>query len=405
MKTLKTAIALFTIGSTAICTSAFAQVPVTSDHKPNEHTVICLEAPTRDCAFKAALQTAIDEDFGIERAKILTGVARSMIATGQLEKAKQTLKMALDEARSVRLSLVTQEKITEIAPLVARAGDTATALALAEELQNDSIQDLVLYNIAEEAAHLGSIADARVALRQTHNQNRAFWHELTILTQVPRSALAGLDFAALEAKIRGIERETLRYRGLILMGIIADRMGRPGDRNALINEADEMFPSLVGIYARAEATADRARSMFDAGMGDAFIEASYTLAVRHGDRLRGAEALSSFANKIGPIEAANGNLEKALSRLEYFEDINEKARYLASLHGGRDNSTLAAQVREFLKEIAEEDGAYERDITRLTLLEGALANNDLFLSRHIVEAVEDDDNQAYALALLAPLLE
>jgi hypothetical protein len=405
MTKLTTAIVLFALGSTTLYTAVSAQVPVTSENRPNEHTLTCLEAPTRDCAFKAALQTVIAESFGIERAKVLIGVGRSMIATGRDEEAKQTLMLALDEARSVRLSLVTQEKITQIAPLLARAGDTAGALALVEELKNDSIKDQVLLKIAEETTALGKIADARVALRQTQNQSRAFWRELSLLGRSPRRALAGLDTAKLETAVRASERVDVKYRGLIQLAIIADRMGRPGDRNALINEADELFPSLTGIYPRAEATADRARSMFDAGMNEAFVEASYTLAILHGDRLRGNEAMALFASRVGPIEAASGNLEGALARLEFFEGIDEKARYVASLRGGRDNSSLAVQYRELLGEIVEQDGAYERDLIRMILLDGALENKDLTLMRRIVEEIEDDDNQAYGLVLMAPLLE
>jgi hypothetical protein len=68
-------------------------------------------------------------------------------------------------------------------------------------------------------------------------------------------------------------------------------------------------------------------------------------------------------------------------------------------------SILAAEVRRLLGDVAELEGAYERDLVRLTLLEGALANEDLPLARHIVEAMEDDDNQALALALMAQLLD
>ena len=405
MKTLNTAIAVFALGTTALFNVANAQVPVTSEHRPNEYTMVCLEAPTRDCAFNAALQTVIAEDFGVERAKVLVGVARAMIATNQPDKAIETLMLALDEARSVRLNLVTQEKITEIAPLLARAGDTAAALALTEELQNVSIRDIVLYKIAEEAAALGSVADMRVALKQTRNQTRAFWRELSLLTRSPRISFDGLDVASLEAKARNTDNADMKYRGLIQLAILADRMERAGDRNALLTEADEMFPSVAGIHSRADVTADRARSMYEAGMDDAFVEASYALAVLHGDRLRGSETQATFAKKIGTIESAHGDLDGALARLEYFISVEDRADYIASLRGGRDGNILAGKVRELLLEAADVEGAYSRDLIRLVLLEGALSNADLFLARQIVEVIEDDDNQAYALALMAPLLD
>ena len=405
MKNYFAVTAFFALQAMVPSQTAFAQDSVATDHMPNKHTAICLEAPTRDCAIQAAIQTVVAEEFGIERAKILIGVARTLIETGKPDDAKQTLAVALEEARSVRLSLVTQEKITEIAPLMARAGDVDGAMKLAEELQNDSIRDLVMFRIAEEAVAISELSKARTALSQTRNQNRAFWRELNLTAQAPREALAGLDYAALEARVREVERPDLKYRGLIQLAIIADRRGEPGDRNALISEADEMFPSIVGIHPRATATADRARSMHDAGMDDAFVQASYNLALVHGDRLRGNEPLQEFAKKVGAVEASSGNLQAALRRLDFFVNVDDKARYLASLQAGRDKSILAAEVRGVLDEVAELEGAYERDLVRVSLLEGALLNEDLSLAIHIVEAMEDDDNQALALALMAQLLE
>lgn len=397
---------LFSTLVAAAAVPGFAQDDsVTSEHVPNEHTIACLEAPTRDCAFTAALQTVIGEEFGIERAKVLIGVARAMIDTGQAEQAAQTLMLALDEARSVRLTLVTQEKITEIAPLLARAGDVAGALALSEELQNDGIKDSVLAEIAEEAISAGKLADARVALGQMANQVKAFWREMALLGRAPREAVATIDLAALEAKVRGLDRVAQKYQGLIQLAIIANHMSRPGDRNAYLAEADELFSGVVGLGSRAEVTAQRARSMFDAGMDPAFVNESYELALLHGGRLRNNMALADFAKKVGVIEAARGDLESALGRLEYFTAVDEKAQYLASLRTSSDQSIFAAQVREVLGEIDELQGAYERDIVRLTLLEGALGNSDLYLARQVVEAMEDDDNQALALALMAPLLD
>ena len=243
---------LFSTFLTAIAMPALAQNDsVSTEHRPNEHTMACLEAPTRDCAFTSALQTVIGEEFGIERAKVLIGVARAMIETGQKDQAIQTLMLALDEARSVRLTLVTQEKITVIAPLLARAGDGAGALALAEELQNDGIRDAVLAKISEEAISAGKLADARVALGQMSNQVKAFWRELSLLPRAPREALATVDIAGLETKVRAIEVPDQRYQGMVQLAILADRMGRPGDRNAYLAEADELFSSVVGISSRA----------------------------------------------------------------------------------------------------------------------------------------------------------
>lgn len=401
MKTLLLSTAL-----TVFASPVFAQNPtVGNEHRPNEHTVACLEAPTRDCAFTAALQTVIGEEFGIERAKVLIGVARSMIDTGQVEQAKQTLMLALDEARSVRLTLVTQEKITEIAPLMARAGDVAGGLALVEELQNESVKDTTLTEIAEEAIKTGKLADARVALSQVSNRSKAFWRELSLLSRAPRASLATVDLKELEAGVRELDRVDQLYRGLVQLAVVADRKGDAAERNGYLTEADELFSGVIGIGTRADVTAQRVRSMYDAGMDPAFVRTSYDLAVLHGDRLRDDTSRADFAYKIGAVEAGIGYLETALDRTAIFKEVDAKATYLASLRANGGQDELAGRFRDVLNEVGQIQGAYERDIVRLSLLEGALENADIALARNIVRTIEDDDNQALALALMAPLLD
>ncbi len=378
---------------------------IANSHKPNEYTLACLEAPTRDCAFSAALQTVIAEEFGVERSKVLIAVARALIETGQRNQAIETLMLALEEARSVNLSLVTQEKITEIAPILARANDTASALALVEELQISSVKQRTLIAIARENILAGRLADANVALSQMESPTRAFWQRLRMLPLAPVSALQALDIKALEAQVRAFEQPDMVYRGLILLAVIADKQGEPADRYTYLMEADELFSSLISLNVRALATAHRLRSMYDGGLTPALVQESYTLALLHSSRIRAPETLESIASLIGVVEADTGDLAAALKRMDVFAEVADKARYLSSLRAGSDRFTLSAEVRKLLADIVELDGVYERDLVRLQLLEGALANQDLGLAREVITAIEDDDNQAKGLALVAPLLQ
>ncbi len=389
-----------------IATPAFAQENPfgNNDHKPNSQTLACLQAPTRDCAFTSALQTVIDEEFGVERAKVLVGVAGSMIETGQKEQAVQTLMLALDEARTVKISFVTQEKIKEIVPLLARAGDVSGALALTDELQNEGIRDSVLAAVAEEAIGNGQLADARVALGKMQNRSRAFWRELTLLPRAPEPALATVKLEDLEADIRALDRSEQRYRGLVNLAVIADRKGDVAARDAYLAEADELFSGVVGIATRADVTALRARAMHDAGLDEELVRASYDLAVLHGERLRDDALRPEFARRVGPVEASLGNVDSALARTEYFKDVDAKAAYVASLKAEVGSEQVAAKMREVLEEVGKVEDAYERDVIRLTLLDGALAGENLTLAGNIIRTIEDDDNQALALARMAPLL-
>lgn len=375
------------------------------NHRPNEYTLACLEAPTRDCAFSAALQTVIAEDFGVERAKILVAVARALIETDQREQAIETLMLALDEARSVNLSLVTQEKITEIAPLLARANDTAGALALIEELQIDAVSQRTLIAVARVNMEAGRIADADVALAQMSNETRSFWQRLRLLPLAPASALASVNIQELESRVRAFEQPDRLYRGLVTLAVLSDKVGEPADRQSYLMEADELFSSLIGLNDRALATAHRLRAMYDGGMDPSLVRASYDLLLLHASRVRSLETMMSIAQLVGVVEAGMGDLDSAVKRMDVFTDLSDKARYLSTLRSETDTGSLAAEIRILLREIVDLEGVYERDLVRLQLLEGALANDDLLLATRVIAAIEDDDNQARGLALAAPLLQ
>lgn len=397
---------IFTSVAMMMTTPLVAQSDTVSErHQPNQYTVACLEAPTRDCAFSAAIQTVIVENFGVERAKVLSAVAQSMIATGQRENALETLNLALEEARSVNLSLVTQEKITEIAPLFARADDSASALALVEEITISSVRERTLINIARESMLAGRVADANVALSQMESEARAFWQRLALLAIAPNAAADTVNIAELEERLRSYSLPGQLYRGLILLSVIADKKGRPGDRQAYLVEADEYFQSIVGLNERAVASAQRVRIMFDGGATPALLRQSYELAAIHTDRTRGLDTLQTIALTMGPAEVGMGYLEQAIRRLDAFTELPEKARYLSELRLPKEAASLAVETRALLTEVEELPGAYERDLVRLTLLEGALGNDDVTLALRVIETIEDDDNQARGLALLAPLLD
>lgn len=400
-----TATTLAVLMSTSVYAQNGQNGQIANSHKPNEYTLACLEAPTRDCAFSAALQTVIAEEFGVERSKVLVAVARALIETGQQSQAIDTLMLALEEARSVNLSLVTQEKISEIAPILARANDTAGALALVEELQINSVRQRVLIAIARENITAGRVADANVALRQMESPTRAFWQRLRLLPTAPVEALRALDMVALEAEVRAFDQSDRLYRGLILLAVLADKRGETDARQAYIAEADALFANLVSLNGRALATAHRLRSMYDGGLDAALIEESYALGQLHINRVRSVETQESIANLIGVVEANTGRLDAAIGRMDVFTEVADKARYISSLRSSADMAPLSAEVSALLADVVELDGVYERDLVRLQLLEGALSNKDLALATSLIIAIEDDDNQAKGLALTAPLFQ
>ncbi len=384
-------------------TALSAQNGVASSHKPNEFTVACLKELSRDCAISASMQTVIAEELGLERAKVLIGVARSLIAINDTERAIQTLNLALEEARSVRLTLITREKIKEIAPLLAKAGELGSALELIQELQIDSVRDRTLEAIAEAVAAKGNLDSVMQVTANMKNRIRAFWKNASAYITVPVDQLSQSDIAAFEEQVRLLEKPEAKYRGIIYLAVIASRMGDITRRDALLLEAEDLFPAVVGISQRARAALQRLQAMNSAGLEPELVQASYEFAKLHGSRLRGSE-VADFAKAIGAVEADIGLTVEAVNRLPVFQTPEQKAEYLSGLVGNAAEGLALAYVAS-LEELAVIEGVYERDLARLSLLEGAIANKSPDLAVPIIEALEDDDNQALGLALLAAIIE
>ncbi len=386
------------------------KLSVTSEHKPNAHTLKCLEALSRDCTINAALQTVIAEDFGLERAKVLTGVARALAAVGDSERAQRTLALALDEARSVRINIAFQEKIKEIAPVMVQAGDMAGALAISEEVDIPKLRDQVLMRLSREATKIGSLPDARTALNQMENKRRSFWLGLVALSQASAEEITEADIKRFEMLVRALDRPDQQYRGFVLLGIAEAMRGSAGSASRLMQEADALFQSVLGFNLRADVTVNRLVDLYQAKVRGEVLADSYNLAILHGDRLRSQSAQEAFAMKIGAVEVELYQVDKALSRVAHFEDQFNRILYITSLvpsikgKGANISGPVLAAVRQELSALSEIESAYDRDSQRLILLNAAYKAGNLDLMIEIIKQIEDDDNQAYGLALTTPLI-
>lgn len=377
---------------------------VASDHKPNEHTLACLENLNRDCALSAAIQTAISEELGLEKAKVLTGVGQAMLSVGDKTRAQRTLMLALEEARSVGLALVVQERIRTIAPLLAKSGDIASALSLVEEIQIDRVRDQILQQIAEAAIEEGDLASAQVAVDQIKNKRVAFWRELELYLKAPTNVLAAVDLIPF---VEGIEKEPradFQYRGLVTLALIERRRGYSDREASLLAGADALLDKVLSRQLTAEMMSLKLRAFYAAGFRGDMLASLMDGVVENSRQLRN-DALVAIAGRVGPIQAAEGRSTAALEWMRVFEDsLEDKARYLARLKFDAPNTAHSELVEALLQETRAVDGAYDRDNLRLSLLEAAIGAKNINLARQVVSQIEDDDNQALGLAQLIVLL-
>ncbi len=363
----------------------------------------CLGAPTQSCALSAAVATAVAEELPIERARVLVSVARALADIGNQGQASATLALALEEARSVGINFVTQEKLKDIAPVYAQIGEGARAIELAQEIDVRIIREQVLSDILESAYANGDLATAQAAINLFANASRAFWEELNLLAHAPVDVVQGADFTAYEARVRDLTRPDQRMRGLVLLAVIAHKMGNSGERDALLDEASDQYDRIVSQSARANMGALRTSALLSAGInGDRFAR-SYAQARADGDRLRAFDDVRSFARRIGPIEVAQGDVDSALARLDRIGDIEAQARYLAQL-GPVDSFKVVEFYQNAADAVAEIEDRFERDRLRLVLVASAVRTARVDSAVGIARQIEDDDAQAAGLAAIAPIL-
>ena len=409
--------AAFMVGLSAIAvTAASAQSDngrnpldtFTQDHRPNEFTQACLQAPSAKCAIEAALQTVIAEQLGGERSRVLVAVSEALIEQGKLDQAKQTLMVALEEAENSGLSLIYQEKLQQIAPLLARAGDPASALAVAGEARYGNIKDRVLRNVAREVVRLGDISAMRVSLQQLRNNRRAFWEEMTLLVEAPATALQALDLDSYLETIETMKRSDRRYRGYILLSALEFKRGNPDLSDQFIRKADGLFDRFVNNALKMEIASRRLDAMRRAGMPAEALEKSYALAIRMDTPLVQGVERWAFEELVMPYEAETGRLDLALSRLDQIIDLDRRTRFMETIIAAKAEpmsvTALTDRYSTALNDIRALETVFDRDLARFSVLKAAVGNGLAQDALQIVAQFEDDDSQAAALALASGIL-
>lgn len=382
--------------------TAFAQTG--DNNEPGAAMVACVSAPSRDCAFSSALQTAVAEELSIERARILVAVSESLLAVGERDQAIGSLGLAVEEARNVGIDFVAQEKIKDIAPLYAAAGDFDMALSLAENLAIRLTKERVLSLLVKEAYAAGNKAAVDRALGGFVNESRRFWERLNHAVHAPAEMIAALDRSALEAQVRGLKRPDHLYRGLSLIAALSHKIGDMETRDRLLTETADVLDLVASDMIRADILTLRLQAFHTVDMEDDAFQETYRRASILADRIRAREEKWRLSVRLGSVEAQTGWAQRALDRVATFDAIAEKAEYLATLDALPALSSIGETLASLQSELDDVEDRFERDRLRLLMIRAAAAGDARDTAMSIVRSMEDDDTQAQALALVAKIL-
>ncbi len=371
--------------------------------------VICLNAPTKTCAFESAMQTAISEELNIERAKVLIAVGRAMAETGKPDDARMTLNMALEEARQSKISFAVDAKILDLAPVYAMIGDVDRAIELADSVQSPNGRDAILSKSAEMVARQGDVVGSRKISEAIENKRRAIWVSLKAMKLlVHMGNKQGLvEFAdSILPAVLDIDRPGDKLLAMVRLSMAYKASGLDEKAAMLQAQTHETRDSFSSYFLQARIAA--AQLEFAAVSGDDSTKRlALSEALAAEKRIRSSMDKRSVIDEMGPALAFAGHSDLAANYVKFYTEIREKSNYiktLAQVSGTGDNSVLVAITQDVLEETKQMENGYEADEVRMNLLHAARMMGNLTLARDIALVMQDDDNAAKALALLIPLL-
>ena len=378
---------------------------VTQGHKPSAEMQACLSAPTRECAIAASLDTVIKEEMGLERAKVLSALTEAFIDMKDMEQARGILDMALEEARSVGISIALQISLKDIAPLYARVGEADMAFDLALEMQFEVTRDAVFKEMALLFAAKGDFNAMQRALDGITNKDKSFWFQVDALKKTDQPIPLDL-LTSITAIVGAFDRYDLQYRGKSALAVLKTKSNDAQGATVLWDELDANFVKISSNSVKAQFAAVKVADMALANLDDKLIDEQLGFAQALASRIKSNGELQMLAGYLGPVEMMRGYEKTAVDRAISFDDVSERLKYYIKLAKVKHTQSLPLikAINKDLIKILAVDGAYERDGLRYHALRAAYQMKDVALIKRIVEAIEDDDNQARGVALLSAIL-
>ncbi|GAK34085.1 hypothetical protein AQ1_01981 [alpha proteobacterium Q-1] len=363
----------------------------------------CLENPNRTCALASALLVTAEEELPIARVDTLIALGKSFARIGDQDRAAQTLDLALEAARDIGISIGTEQKLALIVGPLTEIGRSEEAIAIASDLNDrflkaDAFGEIALAearrgNIAAALDHLDRITEPLLALRSTVSMIEWLANEDQNDADLPVSAL--MD------RLDNLDHDLLKALGETRLARIEAERGQPETARDLIAKASEALGALSLNHERARLYAGLA--LASQALGD---QASYE---DYADRAANLAAgvRSDYDRPIAIADAVHaltlgGHIDRAAKLAQSVTGLREQSaliRRLAALPGSRP--IVQALSDHLLALLTEEDSRFERDRARVAMAEALGDVAAIEQATRIIAAIESDDAQGQALAVLA----
>lgn len=375
-------------------------------HQMNPAVASCLEDLNQNCALTAAVKTVTEEQQAMERAKVLLAVAESMITLGQKDRAKRVLDMAIEAAESTKLSIAMTVTLREAIPLFARLGYFDVTGNLLSKVDNQGLKDdLVMQVLREKAAQDLTYAEMMTWAKLISSPEKAFWATLKVMEE------EGINLSAIALNDLGlqVEKQTTfakKFRARASYAAILWKNGERQKAQTLFDKLDADFVLINAPSAKAQLASSKLAAMFNAGVDNGALTTMLDFTKKQAVSINDPDEKARFAERVGPVEIKLGRVGSAVIRSVYFQDLMTQVEYVEKLAEltGKPADEISQRIDYLANQLSTIEDSYERDVYRYRLLRSALSIKDKGLVKQLIQSMEDDDNQARGLALLAAIL-
>ena len=370
----------------------------------------CVAAPTRDCALTVALRTVAEEDLAIERAKVLIAVAESLAHVGDMGIARRTLRLGLEEAESIGISVATDAQLAGAAPVYAMLGSDDAALRTSRRIEDAVLRDRSLGDVVRALGTAGK-ADLAVAALDTIDQPVV---RLLATIDAAEAALAAgwiTPARAFADKVPDFLDPALA-RSVRLQ--VEARLSAVQARLGAVEPARTELIRLVDEVEAVSFSADKARVL--AAVARAWLaledDAGYDRAIRRATafarRVRSDTDREVAVHDVALARAAAGDVSGAVEELGGIDDLRSRSRAIQALAvlplSNQARGELADFIEGSLSLSNGSDSSFERDLARYRAVTALTELGQVAAAVRVIDSIEDDDTQAQAFGYLARAL-
>ncbi len=368
----------------------------------------CLARPRRACALTSALRAVAAQDLAFDRVDTLIALARGFHELGDDARAASAASLAVGAARAIGISIGTERKLREIAPLLATIGRLADARSLIAEISDPAVRAAGMAEIARALARTGDYDGALELLDEVGES----WLALAALADIAEWAAVDGDGASaarlarsLEKRVAQAPRHLLKWLAMARLAVLRAKAGDTEKARAVRDELAERVAPGLG-YAGAQVRAWAAIALLDLALGDS---AAYDLHVaRMQRRVRSVtidqDPTTAIAEAMAAL-AAGGRTDAALALAGRFRDSRSMSELaLVLLDHPLARSLWTPLAERLTARLKDEESPAEQDRARLVVIRLMIAAGRVDRAVSLARGLHDDDARARALAMLAPHL-